>query len=77
MSYPFYRSLPTPTPTPTPAPPTLQGAVKAIPMVAFHTFTKRYERPDASEGFGAVYDVPFVPRFESDGHKNLFLKHLT
>lgn len=46
---------------------------KKIPMVVYHIWFKKYERPTMEEGFSRVIDTTFFPKFKSDVEKKIFL----
>jgi bifunctional polynucleotide phosphatase/kinase len=48
--------------------------VQHIPEIGYNIFQSRLDEPSISEGFREVIDVPFVPRFETDAHKQAFLQ---
>ena len=50
------------------------GKVRRIPDVGYNMFKSKYQMPEKSEGFTEVRKIPFVPRFDNDTEKELFLK---
>jgi len=43
-----------------------KGVNKAVPMVAFHTFKKKFELPTVKEGIKEVIEVPFQVIYDSE-----------
>jgi len=51
-----------------------KGKVRRIPEVAYRTYEKNFEKPDISEGFAEVKSIGFVPHFDSEDDKEIFLQ---
>ena len=51
-----------------------EGKIRRIPEVAYRTYEKNFEPPDKSEGFADVQKVGFIPIFQSEGDKKIFLQ---
>ena len=51
-----------------------KGIVRLIPEVAYHTYEKDFEAPDKSEGYADVRKIGFIPIFQSDEEKDIFLQ---
>jgi bifunctional polynucleotide phosphatase/kinase len=49
------------------------GAVRRIPPVAYHTYNKKFEEPDESEGIDEVKTIEFVPDLSDANYKKVFL----
>eukprot|EP01104_Vermistella_antarctica_P004795 TRINITY_DN15214_c0_g1_i1.p1 TRINITY_DN15214_c0_g1~~TRINITY_DN15214_c0_g1_i1.p1 ORF type:complete len:444 (+),score=117.93 TRINITY_DN15214_c0_g1_i1:85-1332(+) len=50
------------------------SSTKNIPIIAYHTYAKRFVLPQKSEGIDEVVTVPFIPEFEDERAKKLFLQ---
>ncbi len=48
--------------------------VRRIPDVGYNMFKKNFEEPSIDEGFDKVVKVNWIPEFESDEHKQIFLE---
>ena len=51
-----------------------KGKIRRIPEVAYRTYEKNFEPPDKSEGFTDVQKVGFMPIFQSEEDKRIFLQ---
>ena len=51
-----------------------EGEVRRIPNVAYNMYKKNFEKPDKKEGFDDILEIPFVPVFNDDKNKKLFLQ---
>lgn len=49
---------------------------KSIPDMVVHSYKNKYKEPELSEGFTEIIRVNFIPKFQSDSDKNLYLLHL-
>lgn len=49
------------------------GNTKKIPQIAYNIFKKNYVEPNINEGFESVQHITFVPNFENELHKKIFL----
>lgn len=47
---------------------------KAVPLVAFNTFKSRFDEPQIEEGLVEIIKIPWVPDFENDAEKKLFVQ---
>lgn len=54
-----------------------QGASPHIPIVAFHAYSKRLEKPSSDERIDCVAEVNFIPRFNSEQERYLFTRLTT
>jgi len=48
--------------------------VRRIPDVGYNQFRSKFEEPTMKEGFDEVKKIQFVPDFQSNDHKSLFLQ---
>ncbi len=51
-----------------------KSRVRRIPDVGYNMYKKNYVKPNKKEGFDSIVDIPFIPKFESDEDKALFLQ---
>ena len=50
-----------------------EGKQRRVPAVGYRVFDKGFSPPEKEEGFSEVLTINFVPHFESDTEKELFL----
>jgi len=50
------------------------GAVRRIPDIGYNMFKKNFKEPAVEEGFAEVRKIPFVPHFENDQEREMFLQ---
>lgn len=50
------------------------GKIRRIPDVGYNMFKSRFKAPEKSEGFTEVRKISFVPTFENEKDKALFMK---
>ncbi len=46
---------------------------KGVPIVAIHTYWKKFEKPTKEEGFDKVVEFDFEPKFKTENEKKQFL----
>jgi bifunctional polynucleotide phosphatase/kinase len=52
----------------------LQTGVKRVPDIAYNMFRSKFQEPDASEGFEQIVKVPWIPKFDSEKDKAIFIQ---
>jgi len=51
-----------------------QGTVRRIPDVAYNVFKKNWAEPSTDEGFASVRKIEWVPHFENEDARKMFLE---
>ncbi|XP_072032231.1 bifunctional polynucleotide phosphatase/kinase-like isoform X2 [Amphiura filiformis] len=51
-----------------------ESKVRRVPDVGYNVYKKNHEKPDKEEGFDDILEIPFVPTFDNDKEKALFLQ---
>ncbi|XP_071505647.1 uncharacterized protein F21D5.5-like [Diadema antillarum] len=51
-----------------------EGDTRRIPAVAYNMYKKNFEMPKTSEGIAEIREISFMPHFESEADKSMFLK---
>ncbi|XP_071953496.1 uncharacterized protein F21D5.5-like [Antedon mediterranea] len=51
-----------------------KSAVRRIPNVAYNMYKKNFTEPKKSEGIDEIFRLPFLPHFQDEDHKKLFLQ---